>query len=132
MMYVIGIDGGGTSTKGVIANAKGDIFAQATVGATNPNSIPQGEVEEEFKKLFASLKEQNKESFSQVLKVFAGMSGVGNPHAKKMMEERISGLIHVPEGVSVDNDAIIALYSGTKGKQDRKSTRLNSSHVSIS
>ncbi len=34
-MYVLGIDGGGTKTIGVIADGFGKIYASKTVGATN-------------------------------------------------------------------------------------------------
>ncbi len=39
MEYLIGIDGGGTKTLGVLASPKGTVLAHKAVGATNPNDV---------------------------------------------------------------------------------------------
>lgn len=39
MAYLIGIDGGGTKTLGVLTTANGTVLAQCAVGATNPNDV---------------------------------------------------------------------------------------------
>lgn len=113
MMYVLGIDGGGTKTKGVIATENGEIIAETVVGATNPNNISDKDVAAELSKLFSTLARQNESIFSQVQRVFAGMSGVDNIYSKEKMTAQISSFINT--AVNVDNDAIIALYSGTLG-----------------
>ena len=82
-MYVLGIDGGGTKTTGVIANAKGEIVAEATVGGTNLNSVGRVIVEGELAKLIDALKAENSEAFLQIKRVFAGMAGGGNKSTKK-------------------------------------------------
>lgn len=114
-MYVLGIDGGGTKTKGVIANARGAVMAEASVGPTNPNSVERKSVENELIALMTSLENENHEIFHQINGVFAGMSGVRDIAAKKDMEQLIASLFKNPMNVSVDNDAVIALYSGTLG-----------------
>jgi N-acetylglucosamine kinase-like BadF-type ATPase len=114
-MYVLGIDGGGTKTVGVIADEFGNIIAQQTVGATNHNGVDRKQVEIELLTLFTSLKAQNEDAFANLSVVFAGMSGVDRPDARILMEEMISA--HVPNDtkVVVDNDGVNALYSGTFG-----------------
>ena len=114
-MYVLGIDGGGTKTKGVIANARGTIMAETSVGPTNPNSVERKVIENELIALMTSLETQNYEVFHQISGVFAGMSGVRDISAKKDMEQLIASLFKKSVDVSVDNDAVIALYSGTLG-----------------
>lgn len=114
-MYVIGIDGGGTKTKGAIASSDGEIMAESSVGPTNPNSAGQAGLEIEFTTLLDSLKKQNSEVFSQVTRVFAGMSGVGRPMVQKNMEQLIASLLTEDVDVTVENDAVTALYSGTLG-----------------
>jgi N-acetylglucosamine kinase-like BadF-type ATPase len=37
--FVIGIDGGGTKTIGVLADFKGKILKKIEIGSTNPNKI---------------------------------------------------------------------------------------------
>jgi N-acetylglucosamine kinase-like BadF-type ATPase len=39
MAYLIGIDGGGTKTHGVLTDIRGRILSQCFVGATNPNDV---------------------------------------------------------------------------------------------
>ncbi|MFD2044912.1 N-acetylglucosamine kinase [Ornithinibacillus salinisoli] len=115
-MYVLGIDGGGTKTKGVISNSKGEILAEATVGATNPNSVAKPDLELELAKLIETLYLHNRELFPQIKRVFAGMSGVDHITARKGMEQVISKVLPNSIPVTVHNDAITALYSGTFGK----------------
>ena len=47
-MYVLGIDGGGTKTAGVIADLNGNVAAKATVGPSNPNSVDLIAIEKEI------------------------------------------------------------------------------------
>ncbi len=115
-MIVLGIDGGGTKTKGVLANSHGEVLAEAISGASNPNSVSQYELEIELTNLIDSLKEQSTEIFSQVKTVYAGMSGVDHPSARKEMHNLLTSLLPKGVNITVNNDAITALYSGTLGK----------------
>ncbi|MFT4416257.1 N-acetylglucosamine kinase [Fredinandcohnia humi] len=114
-MYVIGIDGGGTKTKGIIADENGTIYAMEQVGATNQNGVDLTVIERELTELFSSLEEQNKEAFSKVHTVFAGMAGVDRPEAKERMEGIFSKLVPGCAKIIIDNDGVNALYSGTLG-----------------
>lgn len=115
-MYVLGIDGGGTKTKGVIATSTGEIVAEATVGASNPNSVTKEALISEFKRLFDLLSAEMKDDFQHIGHVYAGMSGVDHPTTRGNMEELLRNLLPDSMNVTVTNDAIIALYSGTLGK----------------
>jgi N-acetylglucosamine kinase-like BadF-type ATPase len=114
-MYVLGIDGGGTKTVGVIADEYGKIAARHTVGATNQNGVDRKKIESELLNLFTSLKAQNESAFLSLSIVFAGMSGVDRPDARIIMETMISKLVPIKTKVVVDNDGVNALYSGTFG-----------------
>lgn len=115
-MYVLGIDGGGTKTEGVIASSRGEIVAKATVGASNPNSVQKSDIETELAKLIEFLRKQNNNIFPLVKRVFAGISGAEHPSARREMERIITSLLPGKVGVTVNNDAITALYSGTLGE----------------
>ena len=115
-MYVLGIDGGGTKTKGIIAKSNGEIIAEATVGPTNPNSIDKWSLKKELQNLFTLLKQQCDSCFFQLKHVFAGMSGVGHPTTKEMVQKILVDLLPDHVHVTVNIDAINALYSGTLGK----------------
>lgn len=115
-MYVLGIDGGGTKTIGVIANLKGEVIAKATVGPSNPNSVNKSDLRKELTTLIKELDKKSDHLFPEIKRVFAGMSGVDHPLAREEMRHIISSIMPVDVKVSIDNDGITALYSGTLGK----------------
>lgn len=51
-MYVLGIDGGGTKTKGIIADECGNVYAVARVGATNQNGADLESIEKNLSPCF--------------------------------------------------------------------------------
>ncbi|OCA85885.1 hypothetical protein A8F94_13600 [Bacillus sp. FJAT-27225] len=114
-MYVLGIDGGGTKTKGVIADRFGNVYASETVGATNHNGVELDSVKKELFVLFASLRNQNEKIFLMLDTVFAGMSGVDRPESREAMKKLLACFIPSKARIIVDNDAMNALYSGTLG-----------------
>ncbi len=115
-MYVLGIDGGGTKTIGVIANDTGKVVARHTVGATNPNSVDRGEVKQELKNLIDRLTEDAGLTIDSLSAVFAGMSGIGTKENYDWMYEVFTYLIPNTEKFTLDIDGVNALYSGTFGK----------------
>jgi len=116
-MYVLGIDGGGTKTIGVIVSSNGEVKGMATVGSTNMNSVGLNVVESEIKKLISELKKHNLEAFNQISIIFAGMSGAGNAENKRKLELILERIIGKDTSFFVDHDAITALYTGTYGKE---------------
>ena len=114
-MYVLGIDGGGTKTAGVIADSNGKVVAKATVGPSNPNSVDLISIEKELAKMFEVLRSQSEEAFLQIKHVFAGMSGGDHLSIRSKLNNIVITLLpHT--SVTIHNDAITALYSGTLGK----------------
>lgn len=116
MSYVLAIDGGGTKTTGVLADETGEIIAQATVGASNPNIVKPSDLLKTFSELKDKLKQENEEAFKRTDRLFAGISGTGHPSAKQTVYEVIEDVMPSTVSITIDNDAIIALYSGTLGK----------------
>jgi N-acetylglucosamine kinase-like BadF-type ATPase len=115
VMYVLGVDGGGTKTTGVISDSSGHIYAKEQVGATNQNGVDRNIIERELTSLIESLKNQNPEVFPQLGTAFAGMSGVDRPDAKKVMRNYLTKLLPEHTQIVIDNDGVNALYSGTLG-----------------
>lgn len=115
-MYVLGIDGGGTKTTGVITRYNGEILTEVTVGGTNLNSKDRADVILELVKLINGLKEGNGDIFPHLTSVFAGMSGAGNKSNQKDLENIIGSILPHTVSLTVDDDAITALYSGTMGE----------------
>lgn len=115
-MYYLGIDGGGTKTKAIITTAKGKVIAEALVEATNPNSVPEETMKLRFQNLLNELWKQSNLQINDIIQVFAGMSGVSRQASKQRMKQILSVILEGYENISVDNDAVTALYSGTFGK----------------
>ncbi|MDR4890339.1 BadF/BadG/BcrA/BcrD ATPase family protein [Fredinandcohnia sp. QZ13] len=114
-MYVLGIDGGGTKTKGIIADECGNVYAVARVGATNQNGADLESIEKEFESLFSSLENQNKDAFNNLHTIFAGIAGVDRPEAKEIIKAILGKLAPSQATIIIDNDGVNALYSGTLG-----------------
>ena len=76
-MYVLGIDGGGTRTMGIVADEFGNVHMHAVTGRSNPNTLQQAEFEEVMCGLVRVLKRQNEAIFTQLSVCFAGIAGVG-------------------------------------------------------
>jgi N-acetylglucosamine kinase-like BadF-type ATPase len=111
---IIGIDGGGTKTTGVVVDAQGTVLKMATVGPTNPNSSSEEIILTQLQELFSQLL-QGKE-LSGVDLVFAGISGAESGGKKEWFKELLVSLLGAKPTINVDNDAITALYSETKGE----------------
>ena len=114
-MYVLGIDGGGTRTTGIVSDELGNVYMHAVTGRSNPNTLEQAEFEEVMCGLVRELRRQNEAIFTQLSICFAGIAGVG----ESGRDEEVASLLarELPEGtkVIVRNDAFNALYSGTLG-----------------
>ncbi|GEL77760.1 N-acetylglucosamine kinase [Tenuibacillus multivorans] len=117
MVYVIGIDGGGTKTKAVLADQTGQVFATAAGGPSNPNSVTEHEIYESLSELFKSLKKQSPEAFDQVSICFAGMSGVGLDPNQSSLKTVLTNICQPYDmDVELAHDGVIALYVGTGGQ----------------
>ena len=74
-MYVLGIDGGGTRTTGIVADEHGNVHMHAVTGRSNPNTLQQAEFEEVICGLVRELKRQNDAIFTQALRLFCRNCG---------------------------------------------------------
>lgn len=114
-MYVLGIDGGGTKTSGVVADENGEVYMQAIGGSSNPNALTRDQFEGVLSSLLAELETQNPQIFSQLAVCFAGMSGVGESGRDEEFAALLKGKLPAQTQIVVKNDAYNALYSGTLG-----------------
>lgn len=115
MTYVLGIDGGGTKTTGIIVDEDGNVVAEATVGASNPNIVGQEDLISRFTELITTLENEDAASFNRLTQVFAGISGAGHVHAQQQIQAVLRKIVPATVPITVDNDAVIALYAGTLG-----------------
>lgn len=115
LVYVLAIDGGGTSTVGVIANEQGEIFAQVVAGKSNPTTMIIDEFAAVITDVLNRLKEQNEIAFEQVSSCFLGVSGVKELNIEMFTKNILLRYYAEDVSIIIENDACIALYSGTLG-----------------
>lgn len=115
--YVIGIDGGGTSTEAAIMDTEGNIIAEARSGPTNPNTTREEHLRAHFTEIYIELKKQTETAiFNNVIHIFAGISGGEHAKAKEILYNLLKEIIDLDAPITIDNDAITALYAGTIGE----------------
>lgn len=117
LQYILGIDGGGTSTIAVIASTSGEIVAYSKSGPSNPNTTERHFLLDTFEQIFLGLKTQtDSQVWSNIIHVFAGISGAEHQRMKQIIYDVLAETYDGQAKVTVDNDAITALYASTGGK----------------
>ncbi|MCI0514581.1 hypothetical protein L0128_15310 [candidate division KSB1 bacterium] len=114
--YVIGVDGGGTETLGVLANTNGTILAQAKVGATNYQVIGGPKLKVELESLFQKLGIDTKNPTKKVSQIYLGLAGAGRESDRKEISALFSGVPYA-ERLTVESDAMIALAGAFSGEE---------------
>ncbi|MEF7494195.1 ROK family protein [Lysinibacillus sphaericus] len=113
VMYVLAIDGGGTKTTAIICDEKGQCFAQIDTTRSNPTAMDQPYFEATIHSIMQSLQQQNPQIVAEVTSCFAGIMEL---QAESMVESILRQYVCDSATITVDNDALIALYAGTLGK----------------
>ncbi len=108
MQYLMGIDGGGTKTLGLLATKEGRIIKQKTAGPGNYHAVGREMVEANLKEVIHGLLDKN---FDNLAWCYLGLSGVGRPSDHEVMEP-ILERIGIKANFTLTNDAAIALMGG--------------------
>lgn len=114
-MYVLGIDGGGTKTNGIVADENGTVYMQTVTSRSNPNTLSKAEFEKVMSDMILELKTQQPDIFEELTVCFAGMAGVGESGRDAEVANLLKKYLPTKTQVFVNHDAINALYSGTLG-----------------
>ena len=119
MTYIIGVDGGGTKTIGLLTDQDGHILARAESGPSNYHAVGEAQT----KKVLADVISQLLTEVNETLEgctasnpgiqcaFCLGLAGVAAPIDQKVIE-RICDEIGVPENRIVTHDARIGLVGG--------------------
>uniref|UniRef100_A0A1J3IYL1 N-acetyl-D-glucosamine kinase n=1 Tax=Noccaea caerulescens TaxID=107243 RepID=A0A1J3IYL1_NOCCA len=122
---ILGLDGGATSTVCVCVPffPHGDrlpeplpILGRAVAGCTNCNSVGETAARDSLEQVISEALVQAGSDKSDVRGVCLGVSGVNHPSDQKKIENWIREMFPSHVKVYVQNDAIVALASGTMGK----------------
>lgn len=111
--FVIGIDGGGTRTRGAIADLSGTIIAQRQEDSTNVHVVGLETAARRIWRLIRGLTEDADGMLRSLSVVVAGLAGMGRPSDRKTLSEelrRVAGTVRFGwRKVQVCTDAEIAL-----------------------
>jgi N-acetylglucosamine kinase-like BadF-type ATPase len=108
MEYVVGIDGGGTKTAGLLVDLEGRIRARAIVGPTNYQIVGAEGVRREVSRLVDDLFRSAEVAPQRLACIALGLAGVGRPGEPEAVAEVVDRL-GLAQEVVVDHDAMIAL-----------------------
>lgn len=100
--YVIGIDGGGTGSKGLTANRDGQIIRRFRGGATNYNGSTREEIDNNIQQALEEATSGLKISACQAICI--GSAGVSNKAAAAYLEEAVRKAgFHCPVMITADS-----------------------------
>lgn len=111
----VGVDGGGTKVRAVCVRADGTVLYVATSSSTNQNSVGWDAARSAFEHVIAEVLSGAGSSSSSVSGACLGMSGVDRPAERDRWMEIAQETLGKQCLVTVANDALIALASGTMG-----------------
>jgi len=106
--YVIGVDGGGTKTLGVIMTENEEVLGRASGASSNIHSVPHPEVENILRTLVISLCEQAKIEPTELDAICLGMAGCDSPADRAVLQGFLRPVIGDKTQLTVINDAIVA------------------------
>ncbi|HVF42428.1 MAG TPA: BadF/BadG/BcrA/BcrD ATPase family protein [Pyrinomonadaceae bacterium] len=113
--YVLGVDGGGTKTRAVVADSRGEVIGHGHAGPSNPLRVGVSEsaaaVREAVERACLDAKVRRQDlSAAEV-----GLAGVKRDDIRERMRAALSAELGI-ESLEVVTDAVIALYGATEGK----------------
>jgi glucosamine kinase len=89
---VLGIDGGGTKTIGLVGDMSANILARREVGATNPNVVGFDSAAQNIHKLILQCSADVGCSPAELRSVVLALAGAGQESTRKRLKEAVGGL----------------------------------------
>lgn len=118
-MNIIGIDGGGTKTEGVLFNVKTGQLDHLVDKASNPHSTSFENSVNIVIRMITTLLNSPKAHNNQDVYVCIGIAGLGRKDDRQkwqgLFEDDLPNSNKIRD-ISIETDALIALYSGTYGE----------------
>ncbi|HZK34036.1 MAG TPA: BadF/BadG/BcrA/BcrD ATPase family protein [Bacillota bacterium] len=112
-MYIIGFDGGGSKTRCVVGDYKGNILADILGGPSNHQSCGPQETKRVINSLLDEALDASSLSQSDLSYAFLGLAGADLPDDFKMLYSLLEPVFkEIP--IKIVNDAWIIMRSGTK------------------
>ena len=112
-MYIIGIDGGGTGTVGILTTETGQCLAQVQSGPSNYHVVGEAKTQAVLKSVVGELCEKAQIRSASAIRFCLGMAGLGRAEDRKIIS-RICDELGISENRILTHDAHIALVGGTE------------------
>ena len=112
-MYIIGIDGGGTGTVGILTTETGRCLAQVQSGPSNYHVVGEAETQAVLESVIGQLCEKAGILLTDSICFCLGMAGLGRA-ADREVVGRICDKLGVSKNRILTHDAHIALVGGTE------------------
>ncbi|MBN1476596.1 hypothetical protein JXA47_07585 [Candidatus Sumerlaeota bacterium] len=116
MTWIIGIDGGATSTKAVVADSEGRVVARAEGACISPYLLPGAQIEANLRAICRELLAAAGVTPSDIRGVCLGVSGCEREEDRACLAQ-ISERVLPGVRAEVVNDAVIALVGGCGGME---------------
>ncbi len=108
MPYVVGVDGGGTRTRALLANDKGEVLAQAEGGVSNVQVIGPEKLASVITEVLGELRQQSRMADVVPDYMYLGLAGAGRASDRQAAQVALAKA-GVANALTVDTDASIAL-----------------------
>jgi N-acetylglucosamine kinase-like BadF-type ATPase len=115
-MYIIGIDGGGTKTVGILTTETGQHLAQVQSGPANYHVVGETQTQAVLESVVGELCEKAGVSRTSPIRFCLGMAGLGRAADQEVIG-RICNELGVRENRILTHDAHIALIGGTENRE---------------
>lgn len=116
MGYLLGIDGGGTKTIGVLADRSGRVLARAVSGPGNYLKVGLPAVERSFTEIIHGvLDEAGVDREARIDGLCAGLAGADRPRDRRIIRALFRRLVGT-RVILTENDARITLVGATEGR----------------
>lgn len=115
--YFLGVDGGGTYTRALLANAEGELLGSACVGSSNRNHYSREQVQQNLRQALLGAM-GGVASGEDLAGIFLGMCGVSTDDDRNDILSIVLDIAEIPVTVpvQVENDAWIGLAGGLPGR----------------
>lgn len=114
-MYIVGIDGGGTKTKGYISDNNGNILASATGMSSNYLSAGETVAKESLNDVITTLCNNSNTTLDEIEIISLGLAGAGRAKDREIIKNIIKE-IGINGHIIINDDAYISLI-GAHGKR---------------
>ena len=115
-MYIIGIDGGGTKTIGILATATGQHLAEVESGPANYHVVGEAKTQAVLEDIITELYEKSGMPSGGSIRFCLGMAGLGRPADREVIGQ-ICDELGICQNRVLTHDAHIALVGGIEKQE---------------